>query len=235
MAITTHGAILSTVIKDTSDAIREVNGTSAPIAPSDYVALLHTMYRGDIADFLYKQTITYAKVAEIIDGANNLPIQSLLARIVAVQTGSGVPSPDNVRPINGFNTCTISVLNSQNVGETTSIPLGDTYYGGVLNVITGELTVTHANIASYDGEVINEPWLSSMDVYSAGATPTTGAQVVYPLTEPITVQLTPNSIRTLPYSGGTEDGINNISASTGNIDITYIVNGDMYVSQNTRA
>lgn len=32
--------------------------------------------------------------------------------------------------------------------------------------------------ASYAGEALAGPWLSSMDVYSAGATPTTGAQVV---------------------------------------------------------
>ena len=32
--------------------------------------------------------------------------------------------------------------------------------------------------ASYAGEALAGPWISSMDVYSAGATPTTGAQVV---------------------------------------------------------
>ena len=36
MARTDYGAILSTVIKDTSDAIREAKGTSALISPSDW-------------------------------------------------------------------------------------------------------------------------------------------------------------------------------------------------------
>lgn len=70
-----------------------------------------------------------------------------------------------------------------------------TVYGGALDVTTGVLTVTHANIASYAAESINEPWISSMDVYSAGGTPTTGAQVVYPLTTALTYQLTPTEIQ----------------------------------------
>lgn len=83
-----------------------------------------------------------------------------------------------------------------------------TVYGGTLNVKTGELKVTHANIASYDGETINEPWISSMDKYVAGVTPTTGAQVVYPLTDPVTYQLPPTEIRSLL-------GLNNVFADCG--------------------
>lgn len=85
-----------------------------------------------------------------------------------------------------------------------------TVYGGYINPLTGVLTVTHANIASYDGETINEPWISSMDVYVAGATPTTGAQVVYPLTTPVTYQLTPVEVRSLL-------GLNNVWADCGSV------------------
>lgn len=91
-----------------------------------------------------------------------------------------------------------------------------TVCGGQLNVKTGELTVTHANIASYNGETINEPWISSMDVYSAGATPTTGAQVVYPLTTLVTYQLTPTEVRSLL-------GVNNVWADCGAISLKYFV------------
>jgi hypothetical protein len=85
-----------------------------------------------------------------------------------------------------------------------------TVYGGELDVTSGVLTVTHANIASYNGESINEPWISSEDAYESGATPTTGAQVVYPLTTPLTVQLTPTQIKSLL-------GQNNIWADSGQI------------------
>ena len=106
-------------------------------------------------------------------------------------------------------------------GSTISIPFHDdsdnpiTVYGGTLNVTSGELRVTHANIASYNGETINEPWISSMDVYSAGATPTTGAQVVYPLATPQTYQLTPTQVTTLL-------GNNTIYADTGDISVEYV-------------
>ena len=82
-------------------------------------------------------------------------------------------------------------------GQTVTIDLDGARYGGTLDVTRGKLRVTHGNIASYAGETINEPWISSMDVYASGATPTTGAQVVYPLTTPIEVDLTPVQITAL--------------------------------------
>lgn len=100
-------------------------------------------------------------------------------------------------------------------GATASITFGQTVYGGSVNFKTGEVTVTHANIASYNGESINEPWLSSIDKYVSGATPTTGAQVVYPLTTPTTLTLTPAELELLK-------GANTISGNGVNINIGYI-------------
>ena len=97
--------------------------------------------------------------------------------------------------------------------KSVIIVFDQTVYGGYVNVETGVLTITHANIASYNGESINEPWLSSMDEYSSGATPTTGAQVVYPLTTPITVQLTPKQLEQLL--------MNNVFADTGNVAVKF--------------
>ena len=88
-----------------------------------------------------------------------------------------------------------------------------TVYGGTLDVVTGVLTVDRANIASYNGEVINEPWLSSMDAYVEGATPTTGAQVVYTLATPLTYQLTAQEVAALV-------GENNVWTSSGPVSVT---------------
>jgi len=55
-----------------------------------------------------------------------------------------------------------------------------TIYGGSLAVHddgTATLTV-YPYYSSYNGETLTGPWVSSKDVYAAGATPTTGAQVV---------------------------------------------------------
>lgn len=133
------------------------------------------------------------------------------------QTGINVIQvPSNARYIR-FSVNSVDINNfSVAEGSTLSIPFHDnsdnpiTVYGGTLNVTSGELRVTLANIASYNGETINEPWISSMDVYSAGATPTTGAQVVYPLATPQTYQLTPAQVTTLL-------GQNNIFADCGQI------------------
>ena len=95
-----------------------------------------------------------------------------------------------------------------------------TVYGGTLDVVTGVLTVDRANIASYNGEVINEPWLSSMDAYVAGATPTTGAQVVYTLATPLTYQLTGQEVQMLL-------GENYVWSSSGDtVSVTYYAEGN---------
>lgn len=57
---------------------------------------------------------------------------------------------------------------------------------------SGDVTVTRRTgyIASYNGESLPGRWISSHDVYAEGATPTTGAQVVYELAVPETEALT---------------------------------------------
>ena len=99
-----------------------------------------------------------------------------------------------------------------------------TVYGGTLDVTTGVLTVDRAQIASYAGETLPSTWISDRDVYSAGATPTTGAQVVYELATPITYHLTPQEITTLL-------GQNNIWADTGDMSVTYRADTKLYIDK----
>lgn len=46
-------------------------------------------------------------IASISDGADNMPIRSLVVNIEPVQEGSGYPSPTNVRPITGRTECSV--------------------------------------------------------------------------------------------------------------------------------
>ena len=113
--------------------------------------------------------------------------------------------------------------------EASSIPISwqseaGTVYGGTLDVTTGLLTVTHGNIASYNGESLPGKWISSIDVYSAGGTPTTGAQVVYELATPVTYQLTPTEIQILL-------GYNNIWADTGDSTVAYRADTKLYIQK----
>ena len=99
-------------------------------------------------------------------------------------------------------------------GISRTVNFGETVYGGKWHVTAGGTDKTHANIASYNGETINEPWLSSMDEYSPGATPTTGAQVVYPLTTPTTISTPKQDVPML-------QGINTVYADCGDTQLKY--------------
>lgn len=99
-------------------------------------------------------------------------------------------------------------------GITQTVNLGSTYYGGELDALNGRLKVTHGYIASYNGETINEPWISSLDDYAPNTSPTTGAEVVYPLTTPYYVAVNDIAIKTLK-------GINNVYNDCDNTSVTY--------------
>ena len=120
-------------------------------------------------------------------------------------------------------------------GKTVPISWQDeagTVYAGTLTINEDEsvdLVSSMANIASYSGEEINEPWLSSMDKYVSGATPTTGAQVVYTLSTPITYHLDNiNGIYTLL-------GANNIFTDCGNCNVKYIADTSLYIDKKIEA
>ena len=57
--------------------------------------------------------------------------------LVAQQSGSGDPSTSNPRAISGYSSIGL-VFN----GSAATIALGDTYYNGVLDVVSGKLTIT---------------------------------------------------------------------------------------------
>lgn len=73
-------------------------------------------------------------------------IESLVVDIEPIQSGSGTPSLDNVRPISGrmeVNTI-VSPTTSATDGRTYTTALGRTVYGGTLDVVSGVLTVDRA-------------------------------------------------------------------------------------------
>ena len=108
----------------------------------------------------------------------------------------------NICPISGRSGLNVYVSPTEDIADATAYAedwtlQAGTVYGGTVDIVSGVLTVDRANIPSYNGETITEPWLSSMDEYTPGATPTTGAQVVYELATPVTYQLTSQQITAL--------------------------------------
>jgi hypothetical protein len=126
----------------------------------------------------------------------------------------------NICPISGRTGLSVYVGPTQDQQDATTYAVdwtseAGTVYGGTLDVVTGEMVVTMANIASYNGETIGEPWVSSMDAYASGTTPTTGAQVVYTLATPLTYQLTPQEVEALV-------GTNNVWSDGGNVTVAVV-------------
>lgn len=77
-------------------------------------------------------------------------------------------------------------------GTTATLTLPETIYGGTVDAVTGIGEKTWGYIASYNGETLPGEWISDRNVYSAGTTPTTGAQVAYKLATPESFQATGN-------------------------------------------
>lgn len=79
-----------------------------------------------------------------VNDALAAPLRSLIVNIEPVQEGSGDPSPDNVRPISGWSAVNVWVKPTYDPtsNPTATLQLGDTYYGGTLDVLTGEMRVT---------------------------------------------------------------------------------------------
>jgi hypothetical protein len=108
-------------------------------------------------------------------------------------------------------------------GRSITIDLGQTVYGGKLDVLTGILTV-YPYYASYNGETLTGEWISDRDVYTVGTTPTIGAQVVNIGAEGTEYQLDPHEIASLL-------GANNIWADTGDTEVEYRANTELWVQR----
>lgn len=83
-----------------------------------------------------------------------LPLNSYVCEINPLQSGSGDPSPENERPITGFNTLTINRSTAATDRDFT-ISLGSTVYSARYDSTTGKLTITGVMIDL--GEL---PWVS---------------------------------------------------------------------------
>ena len=125
-----------------SNQIEKMVVSSAAGLIDDETASDDTVYSSaKIYSLLPEDTATGAEVT-ITDACPDLPIVELTAEINAVQEGTGDPSPDNVRPISGWDEITVT-----HDDIDVEISLGDnTVYGGSLNVTTGELTITNGKV-----------------------------------------------------------------------------------------
>lgn len=124
-----------------------VNGQAPAINAQELNALCGTVQQNQsdiqtLNNTVYITRTASGNPATFSDGANNLPIISLVATISPSQSGSGAPSPTNVRPISGTNPIVFFV----NDDEPLSVSLGRTVYGGTVDVVNGVLTVDRVTV-----------------------------------------------------------------------------------------
>lgn len=98
---------------------------------------------------LIHETVSGA-VASFADGADNIPMQSLIAEITPVQSGSGDPSPTNIRPISGRTGMTVTRagknLLENNWGGESRTQSGISISVGNDGVITANGTATASGV-----------------------------------------------------------------------------------------
>lgn len=198
--------------------IRKLSGGAAYIRCAEYTAkpgVYNSIYR--IREILHEDNhFTGATTRTVTTGndARWLFIGSYRSYNTTTQTFDGYYI--------GLNSEYEGFLESEATYSIVSFGEAGTVYGGQLDITTGLLTVTHGYIASYAGEDVGSEWISNIDVNTGDNSPSTGAQVIYPLTVPVEYQLTPTVINTLA-------GLNHIWCNSGNITVKHIADFSYYV------
>lgn len=98
------------------------------------------------------------------------------------------------------------------IGQTNTLTLPETVYGGEVDAVTGDGKRTWEIIDNYAGETIPREWISDRDVYSADKNPTVGAQVAYRLAEP--VPFTATGAQPIPALAGANTVLTNADSTT---------------------
>lgn len=91
---------------------------------------------GDLKSQIYSAFVTETasgSIASFDDGADNVPVKSLVVNITPKQSGTGDPSPTNIRAISGFTEANI-IRSGKNMA-------GGFRTGYTVNTTTGEVTV----------------------------------------------------------------------------------------------
>ena len=122
----------------------------------------------------------------------------------------------NICPITGRTGANVYVSPTENVADATTYAVdwtseAGTVYGGTVDIVSGALKA-RPYIASYTGETLVGPWVSSMDAYTPGGTPTAGAQVVDLGGTETETQLTAQEVMTLV-------GTNNVWSDSGDVTV----------------
>lgn len=102
----------------------------------DYGYLMNGRFEKDMIKTLYPlKTLSGNPISwEASDTEYIFPIVSLEPK----QAGSGDPSPENVRPISGYDSVTVTQSKDEAQVKQITLTLPETIYGGTVDAVTGE-------------------------------------------------------------------------------------------------
>lgn len=171
---------------------------------------------------------TTVQIGWLVDGAwkysQNVPAKPIAIKITATKSFGGIrlyagSSPSEQATTTYRNTAvwagsTAPAAYVSYSGESATLSLTETIYGGSVDQ-DGNGVKEWDIISSYSGEPLPGEWISDRDTYTAGSTPTTGAQVAYKLAAP----------ETFTAAGGktitAKSGVNNITSNADSITVKY--------------
>ena len=182
-------------------------GASTIIASILIPASASTKTRRDVTFTLTEET----QISILCNGQSsgyNFTVQNVM--LEKGSTATDFEPYSNICPISGWSSVNIHVADGETphvIDNVTNISLGQTVYGGELDVTSGVIH-PYKYYANYNGETLVGRWISSTDEYAEGATPTVGAQVVDFGAYDSDISLTPTQVSSIL-------GVNNIWTDAG--------------------
>lgn len=128
------------------------------------------------------RTSNEKEIAVVLNCSVSQDVDITLKFSVATASQASWTPYSNICPIsgrtglNGYIGPTDSIGDAATYSMDWTSPAG-TVYAGIADIVSGDIKAA-PYYASYNGETLVGPWVSSMDVYDPEGTPTTGAQVV---------------------------------------------------------
>lgn len=132
-------------------ANKNLKSIKFPNLPDTYIIPQGTVTEADLEESEGKKADAIVRSAsgEIAsyDDGGDLPMKSLKVNIVPTQSGSGDPSPQNIRPISGTDEVNVYKSGADTSDyETITKTLPQTVYGGTLDVVSGKLSIDRAMV-----------------------------------------------------------------------------------------
>lgn len=166
--------------------VRKISG-EVDLGVGDGITYAFSLFSEDLKNF-FRGSITTTNFDEYTATQTSLEETELFLILQCWREGTKF---DNYKfQIEVFEGTSAPTAYAPYTGQTVTLALPRTIYGGTVDAVIGEGQETYKLIDSYAGEDLPGKWISDRDVYASGTAPTTGAQVAYKLTEPISFTAT---------------------------------------------